>query len=134
MPIDKKKICELEKALFEKSKLTIRQKAALKCNLAKAKIIGKQKYQETLTRYVGKYLGAIPSQGSIPGLKKVKKGSANAAVNLRGSTGGLACKTSVSVNAAIGSQGPIKGLCQKKKNKRRVKRAIPPQGGIKGMR
>lgn len=132
MLIDKKKISELEKTLFQKTNLTIRQKAALKCNLAKAKIIGKQKYQETLERYIGRYLGVIPSQGSIPGIKKEKKGRANAAMNPQGAVRGLACKTTVMVNAAVGSQGTIKGLCRKKINKGKEKHAVPPQGKIKG--
>lgn len=134
MVVDKKRIGELEKILLESPKIKPRQRSALKYNLAKAKIISKQNYQDTLERYVLKYLGAIPPQGSVPGIKKEKKGCVNKALESLGTFRGLMSETTILANASIGSQGTIKGLRKKKINKGSVNYALQPQGKIKGRR
>lgn len=98
---------KLEKALFDSTAISNREKAVMKRILSfvrKTKNI--QRYQKILEGFARKY-NVISTQGSFPGIV-TKNG-----------------------NAAVESQGSINGICRKKLG--RIKcRSIDPQGGIKG--
>jgi hypothetical protein len=134
MPLEKRKIIELEKKLLQSPKITPQRKGSLKRYLAEAKRKGEEYYLSTLVRYARDYLGVVPPQGSIPGIKIEKKGCVNAAVGSQGSINGLVNNTTIITSKSIGSQGTIKGLRHKKINKGRAKHALPPQGKIGGIR
>lgn len=132
--LGEKKIAELEKALFQSSEISIRQKALLKRYLKNAKRFGDEFYQKKLLRYVDKYLSAIPTQGSIPGIKIEMTDITNVAIDPQGTVKGVKCRTRNVTDAFVGSQGTIKGIRHKRIGKGEVCRAIPPQGKIKGVR
>lgn len=138
MSLDKKSAIKLEKALLQSPEIGPQQKGLLKYYLAKAKANDKKNgtkcYLDTLERYARRYLGVIPPQGSIPGIKIQKKGCVNAAVGSQGPINGLVKNTTIIGSKAIGPQGTINGLRHKKINKGKVEHALSPQGKVKGIR